>query len=58
MLASIVSHLSETKPVKSCHLNRNTKDFDDPNVRQILDDFGCKFFARFDQGLRYVESCL
>ncbi len=56
VLASIVSHLAETKPAESCHLNRNTKDFDDPNVRYVLDEFGCKFFGRFDEGLRYVEA--
>jgi predicted nucleic acid-binding protein len=55
VLASIVSHLAETKPTESCHLNRNTKDFDDPNVRYILDEFGCKFFGGFDEGLRYVD---
>jgi hypothetical protein len=58
ILASIVSHLLETKPPESCFLNRNTKDFDDPNVREILDGFGCKFFGRFDDGLRYIEARL
>jgi predicted nucleic acid-binding protein len=58
VLASVVSHLSETKPVESCFLNRNTKDFDDLNVRELLDAFGCKFFARFDDGLHYVEARL
>jgi predicted nucleic acid-binding protein len=58
VLASVVFHLSETKPTESCFLNRNTKDFDDPNVREILDGFGCKFFARFDDGLRHIETRL
>jgi hypothetical protein len=58
VLASIVFHLSETEPAESCFLNRNTKDFDDPNVREILDGFGCKLFARFDDGLRYIEAHL
>jgi predicted nucleic acid-binding protein len=58
VLASIVSHLRETKPLESCHLNRNTKDFDDPIVRDILDEYGCKFFARFDEGVRYIEPRL
>jgi len=55
VLASIVVHLAETKPAESCHLNRNTKDFDDPEVRYILDEFGCKFFGGFDEGLRYLD---
>ena len=58
VLASIVSHLAATRPAESCFLNRNTRDFDDPNVREMLDEFGCKFFGRFDDGLHYVEARL
>jgi predicted nucleic acid-binding protein len=58
VLASIVSHLAATKPAESCFLNRNTKDFDDPNVREMLDEFGCRFFGRFDDGLHYIEARL
>jgi hypothetical protein len=58
VLASITSHLAATKPAESCFLNRNTKDFDVPNVRDKLDQFGCKFFGRFDDGLHYVEARL
>jgi hypothetical protein len=58
VLASIVSHLVATKPAESCFLNRNTKDFDDPNVRDMLDQVGCKFFGRFDDGLHYIEARL
>jgi hypothetical protein len=56
VLASVVRHLSETKPTESCFLNRNTRDFDDPNVREKLDAFGCRFFGRFDQALQYIEA--
>jgi hypothetical protein len=41
VLASVVLHLMETKPAESCFLNRNTKDFADPNIRDVLDGFGC-----------------
>jgi hypothetical protein len=58
VLASVVHHLSETKPAESCFLNRNTKDFDDPNVREMLEEFGCKFFGRFDNGLQFIEAQL
>ena len=58
VLASIVSHLAETKPAESCFLNRNTKDFDGPDVRETLDQYGCKFFGRFDEGLHYIEARL
>jgi hypothetical protein len=58
VLASIVLHLAKTKSAESCFLNRNSKDFDDPNVREMLDEFNCRFFARFDDGLRYIEAHL
>jgi predicted nucleic acid-binding protein len=58
VLASVVHHLNETKPAESCFLNRNTRDFDDPNVRELLEEFGCKFFGRFDNGLQFIEAQL
>jgi len=58
VLASIVSHLAETKPVESCFLNRNTKDFEGPDVRETLEQYACKFFGRFDEGLHYIEARL
>lgn len=58
VLASIVLHLAKAKPVESCFLNRNSKDFDDPEVRKMLGTFNCRFFARFDDGLRYIEARL
>ncbi|HZT31430.1 MAG TPA: PIN domain-containing protein [Bryobacteraceae bacterium] len=56
VLASVVRHLAETKPAESCFLNRNTRDFDDPYVRDMLDSFNCKFFGRFDYALQYIEA--
>jgi len=58
VLASIVSHLAETKPVESCFLNRNTKDFEGPDVRETLEQYACKFFGRLDEGLHYIEARL
>lgn len=58
VLASVVHHLCETKPIRSCFLNRNTKDFDDPNVREMLEELGCKFFGRFDRGVKFIEAQL
>jgi predicted nucleic acid-binding protein len=58
VLASVMSHLEETLPTESCFLNRNTKDFDSPGVRRLLDLYHCKFFGSFDDGLRYIEGRL
>jgi hypothetical protein len=55
-LASVLAHLELHRPPESCFLNRNSKDFDDPDIRERLETFGCKFFTNFADGLRYVVS--
>ena len=56
VLASVLSHLERTAPPESCFLNRNTRDFDDPDIRERLERFGCKFFAKFAVALAYISS--
>jgi len=56
VLASVLAHLEIHRPAESCFLNRNSKDFDDPNIRERLEALGCRFFARFTEGLGYIGS--
>lgn len=56
VLASVLVHLDAQRPTQSCFLNRNTRDFDDPDIRKKLDTYGCKFFGNFAQGLGYVQA--
>lgn len=56
VLASVLAHLGLRNPPESCFLNRNSKDFDDPDIRERLETRGCKFFAKFEDGLRHVIS--
>jgi hypothetical protein len=56
VLASVLAHLDADKPPESCFLNRNSKDFDDPDVLERLATRGCKFLASFVDGLRYVVA--
>jgi hypothetical protein len=58
VLATVVTHLAAAKSAESCLLNLNTRDFDDPNVRDILEELGCRFFGRFDHALQYIEAHL
>jgi hypothetical protein len=58
VLASVLQHLERTKPSESCFLNRNLRDFDDPDVRERLDRFGCRFFGRFDHGCQFILASL
>ena len=54
--ASVLHHLSTTTPAKSCFLNRNSKDFDDPDIVDELDGYNCKMLPRFDSGHKYIQS--
>jgi hypothetical protein len=56
VLASVLAHLDAHRPDKSCFLNRNTKDFDDPDIREKLENYGCIFFGKFEHGLRYISA--
>jgi hypothetical protein len=56
VLASVLAHLDLHHPPESCFLNRNSKDFDDPDVRERLEAHGCGFFASFEAGLRYIVA--
>lgn len=54
--ASVLSHLTRSTPSESCFLNRNSKDFDDPDVVDELKRYTCTLIPRFDDGLEYVRS--
>ena len=54
--ASVLHHLSTSVQVTSCFLNRNSKDFDDPDIVNVLDNYNCKMLFRFDSGYDYVQS--
>lgn len=56
VLASVVRHLENTKPSESCFLSRNSRDFDDPDVRDRLDQFACRYFTDFDEAMQYIKA--
>ena len=56
VLASVLAHLESTAPAESCFLNRNTKDFDDPDIREKLETLGCRFFPKFAPALAYIRT--
>jgi predicted nucleic acid-binding protein len=58
VLASVLVHLESRRPTASCFLNRNSRDFGDPEIRDRLEALSCKFFPRFDAGLAYISSRL
>jgi len=54
VLASVLQHLAEKKPAKACFLNRNSRDFDDPDIVKKLQDLKCTTLFQFDSGLAFV----
>ena len=56
--ASIVADLEKTDAGDKCFLNKNSKDFDDPDIVAALTARNCTLLARFESGLGYIQSQL
>jgi len=56
--AAVLSHLKQHGTKQSCFLNRNSKDFDDPDLVEELNSYNCKLLAQFDTGYQFIRSCL
>lgn len=56
--ASVITHLRQNQPQIACFLNRNTKDFDNPNIVEQLNRFNCRMIPRFDHGYGFMRSQL
>ena len=54
--ASVLNHLSRSSSAAKCFLNRNSKDFDDPDIEDALNHYGCKMLFSFDDGYGYISS--
>jgi len=52
--ASVLSHLKQSKPETACFLNKNSKDFDDPDISEMLEQYKCKFLSSFDHGYQFI----
>jgi len=51
VFASVLEHLKQTEPEIACFLNKNSKDFDDPDISGMLERYRCKLLSRFDYGI-------
>lgn len=54
--ASVLQHLEARKLEKSCFLNKNSKDFDDPDIEESLIRNNCKLLFNFKKGCDYINS--
>ena len=55
VFASILQHL-KTNLQRSCFLTINSKDFDDIDMRRLLEAHSCKLFFKFTDGYGYIQS--
>lgn len=56
--ASVIDHLCQYHPSVSCFLNRNTKDFNNPDIVDELNNYNCRMISRFDHGYDFIRSHL
>ena len=56
--ASVISHLRQDQPTVACFLNRNSRDFDSPDIVNELSKFNCRMIPRFDHGYDFIQSQL
>ena len=54
--ATVLAHLKDHSSERSCFLNRNTRDFLDPDLVAELRRYGCKMVPRFDSGYQYIAA--
>ena len=58
VFASVMGYLKSQNNVGNCFLNRNSRDFDNPDIVHALNQFHCKMIPKFDDGLRFIQSTL
>lgn len=58
VFASVMEHLAGEHRQASCFLNKNTKDFDNPDIVDALHQHNCRMIPRFSDGLKYIQSNL
>ena len=56
--ASVIVHLHQSHPPVSCFLNRNSKDFDNPDIVDELERNNCRMIPRFDHGYGFIQARL
>lgn len=55
---SVIKHLRQNKLSASCFLDRNSKDFDNPDIVDELNKNNCTMIPRFDHGYGLIQAQL
>ena len=54
--ASVIEHLNKSGEQRRCFINRNSKDFDNPDIEEALDRYSCRILFNFDAGFGYIKN--
>ena len=54
--ASIIASIKESSSIESCFLNRNSRDFDLPEIVEELENLNCKMIPRFDDVYNFISN--
>lgn len=55
---SVLNHMSSASMETKCFLNKNSRDFNTPNIREQLRAHNCRLISSFSDGLRFIQSSL
>jgi hypothetical protein len=56
--ASVITHMRQSQPARACFLNKNSKDFNNPDILAELASFNRRLISKFDDGLGFIRSHL
>lgn len=56
VFSSIFGHLQGIQDSESCFLNKNSRDFDNPDIVDALTQGGCRMIPKFEDGYRFIQS--
>lgn len=56
VFSSVQSHLQQRKNSDNCFVNKNSRDFDNPDIVDELERLNCKMIPKFDDGYKYMQS--
>ncbi len=54
--ASVMAHLSAAPPGPKCFLNRDSRDFSIPDIREGLGQYDCRLITSFADGLSHIDA--
>lgn len=54
--ASVIEDLNQSDEQRRCFINRNSKDFDNPDIEEALTRYNCRILFNFDAGFSYIKN--